>query len=202
MFCETGWAELPHRSVAENVRTKLEARVHELTSQAVEPEPESENVMVTRVQPFCVAVAVPVELGSVEPPQGTVAVAGAIKVGATRESMTRMVWLREVPAPDHVRVMMVIVPSAAQLPAEVESENVTDPVVPHWPVETVAVPVTLGSVEVPQGTVVSAGIWSEPPTVVTAKLMPLTPPTGTLTERGLALLEPEHKPNDAGTLTE
>jgi hypothetical protein len=76
-------------------------------------------------------VAVPVDEGSVEPPQGTVVEAGAFKVGATRESMTRMVWLREVPAPDQVRVMMVMVPSAAQFPAEVVSEKVTEPVVPH-----------------------------------------------------------------------
>jgi hypothetical protein len=66
----------------------------------------------------------------------------------------------------------------------------------------VAVPVTLGSVEVPQGTVVSAGIWREPPTVVTAKFTPVVPPTGTLTERGLELLAAEHKPKDEGTVTE
>jgi len=202
MVCVTGVAVLPHKSVAVNVRTKLEAAVQVWTLHADEPEPESVNETVTRVQPFWVAVAVPVDEGSVDPPQGTVTVAGAFKTGATLESITRMVWLLEVPAPVQVRVMMVMVPSTAQFPAEVESVKLTLPVVPHEPAVTVAVPVTLGSVEDVQGTVVSAGIWRVPPTVVAAKLTPVTPPEGTLTERGLELDAPAHKPNEEGTETE
>jgi len=119
MVCETGVATLPHKSEAVKVRTKDEARVQELTSQVPEPEPESVKETETRVQPFWVAVADPVVEMSVEPPQGTEAGPGAVKVGARLVSMTRMVWAREDPAPDQVRVMMVMVPSAGQFPAAV-----------------------------------------------------------------------------------
>jgi len=75
-------------------------------------------------------------------------------------------------------------------------------VVPQEPAVTVAVPVELGSVELPQGTVVSAGIDKVPPTVVAAKLTLETPPTGKETERGLELPAPAHKPKVAETVTE
>jgi len=176
--------------------------VQVLTLQVPEPEPESEKETETRVQPFWVAVADPVVEMSVEPPQETVAGPGGVKVGARLVSMTRMVWAREVPAPDQVRVMMVMVPSTGQFPAEVWSTKETVPVVPQEPAVTVAVPVALGSVEAPQGTVVSAGMDKEPPTVVAAKLTLFTPPMGKLTERGLELEAPAHKPKVPETVTE
>jgi len=192
---------LPHKSVAVKVRTKLEAVVHVWTLQPDDPAPESVNETETVVQPFWTAVAVPVELGLVEPPQGTVTEAGAVKVGATCESMTVMVWTLEVPAPDQVREITEMAPPLAQLPAATESTNETDPVVPQEPAVTVAVPVELGAVDDPQGTETSAGIWRVPPTVTTAKLTPETPPVGTLTERGLVFPAPAHKPKDEGTVT-
>jgi hypothetical protein len=72
MVCDCGVAALPHRSEALQVRTMLLAREHVLMSQLPEPEPESEKLTLTRVQPFWVAVAWPVLDGSVLPPQATI----------------------------------------------------------------------------------------------------------------------------------